>query len=182
MTKVLYKNRLMAEYVMGFAWALSGPALKTFYGLFPEWFFSMTAVWILVVGLLQKPLRKKFSVVELIKMVIVGDLIYIAVTLALVLLQNIKGMVIFDEIAMGPYMALLVAAAGKLDSYYLGKFKSYQQEIIRSTVGNNRIKIRIAAFALSGILMMFISIYELLLLQITAMAVGVYYEVKALRP
>ena len=182
MTKVLYKNRLMAEYVMSFAWALSGPALKTFYGLFPGWFFSMVAVWVLAVGLSQKPLRKRFSVVKLLKMVIVGDLIYISVMLILILAHNIKGIIVFSEIAMGPYLALLMAAAGKLDSYYLGKFKSYQQEIIRSTVGNNRIKIRIAAFALSGLLMMFMNIFGLLLLQIATMLIGIYYEVKALRP
>ena len=182
MTKVLYKNRLVAEYVMAFAWALTGPALKTFYGMFPEWFFSLAAIWILVVGLLQKPLRKRFSVVELLKIVIVADVVYMVVTVTLIALQNVKGLVIFDELAMGPYMALLMAAAGKLDSYYLGKFKSYQQEIIRSTVGNNKIKIRIAAFALSGLLIMFLNIYGLLLIQIAVMSIGVYYEVKALRP
>ena len=181
MTKELFKSRLIATYLMAVAWTISGPVMKIYYGELPSWFFSVVGIWALVIGLSQKPLRKKFSVVKLLKMVIAADVIYILAMIVLISLQNIKGIIIFEEIIMGPYAALLIAADGKLDSFYVGKFKPYQQELIRSRITNNRKWMSILGFTISALLTLVTGVYGILIIQLLIMIPGVYLEIKAVK-
>lgn len=181
MNKTIFKNRLIATYLMALAWTISGPIMKVYYGELPAWFFSIVGIWVLVIKLAQSPLRKRFSVVKLLKMVIAADIFYMIVMLLLISLHDIKYIIIFEEVIMGPYVALLIAADGKLDSYYVGKFKPYQQELIRSKITNNRQWMSILGFTTSAILTLVTGVYGILIIQLLIMVPGVYLEIKAVK-
>lgn len=181
MTKEIFKSRLIATYLMALAWTISGPIMKIYYGELPAWFFSVVGIWVLVIKLAQGPLRKKFSVVQLLKMVVVADIFYMVTMAILLSLHDIKNIIIFEEIIMGPYVALLIAADGKLDSYYVGKFKPYQQDLIRSKITNNRQWMSILGFTISAILTLVTDVYGILLIQLLIMVPGVYLEIKAIK-
>ena len=181
MTKKMFKTRLLAIYVMIVAWTISSPVLKTFYSLLPTWFFSIVGIWVLVAGLLQRPLRNKLSIPVLMKLVITLDIIYMIATIYFVLTHSVKGMLVFDEIIMGPYMASLLALDGKLESYYLGRFKPLFQDLIRSKITNNKQYSKIVGFILAAIASMWLNVYEILTLQVLIMFIGVILEIKSLR-
>ena len=181
MDKHLFKFRMMAVYIMVLAWSLSGPILKTYFNLLPSAFFGIIGIWVMMVGLTQKWLRKNFSVEQLLLFVIITDIVFIVGTGILNYQKDIKDMLIFHMIIDGPYHALMIASAGKLESYYLSKFSSKVQDGIRATIMNNKTYAAIIGLIIGSLLPFVMNVYGIVWVDLVMMIIGVWLEMKALR-
>jgi len=132
-SKYTFKFRFYAGLVMMFAWTVSSPIFKTYYGLLDAALFGVIGMWVAIVGLSQKWLRENFTVIELLKMLIIFDILFVIATTILVNI-NIKWLLIFELLADGPYFALLKAQSAKMENLYLGRFKPTQIEKIRNSL------------------------------------------------
>ena len=179
--KKMFRFRMMATYFMVVSWTLSGPVLKTYFNLLPTLFFSVIGIWVMIIGLSQKWLRKNLTIEKLLLLVIILDTVFITGTMIFNIEKNIKYLLIFHMVMDGPYHALLTASVGKLESYYIGKFKPVYQETIRATITNRKIYSTLIGLSLGGILSTVLNVYNILWVMIVVMSIGVILEIKALR-
>jgi len=181
MDKRLFKFRLLASYIMVLAWTMSGPVLKTYFNLLPSTFFGVVGIWALTISLLQRPLRSKFSVEQLLLMTIIVDVLFITGASIINYFKDIKLLLIYDMVLDGPYMAVLIATDGKLQSYYLGKFKPYYQDKIRASVMNKVTYAKLVGLAIGSLIPFITDVYGVVWCKTGLMAIAVWFELKALR-
>jgi len=181
MDKHLFKFRLLASYIMVLAWTMSGPILKTYFNLLPSTFFGIVGIWALVISLTQKPLRSKYSVEQLLMMTIIVDVLFIGGAAVINYFKDIKMLLIYDMVLDGPYMAVLIATDGKLQSYYLGRFKLSNQDSLRSSIMNKRTYVKLIGLVLGSLLPFVMDVYGVVWCKIILMTIAVGFEVKALR-
>ena len=181
MNKKVFKLRLAASYLMIASWTLSGPILKTYFNLLSSSFFGIIGIWALVIGLLQKPIRLKYSIQQLLVIVVLVDILYIVGTGILNYIGNIKMLLIYDMFLDGPYMAVLMATGGKLEALYLGRFKPAYQNRIAASIKNKIIYARIIGLIIGSILPYVMNVYGVVWIRLLTMSVAVVFELKALR-
>ena len=181
MDKHLFKFRLLASYIMVVAWTMSGPILKTYFNLLPSTFFGVVGIWALVISLLQKPLRSRFSVEQLLVLTIIVDILFIGGVAIINYFRDVKMLLIYDMVLDGPYMAVLIATDGKLQSYYLGRFKPYYQDSLRSSIMNKVTYAKLIGLVIGSILPFIMDVYGVVWCKIILMVVAVGFELKALR-
>jgi len=181
MDKHLFKFRLLASYIMVVAWTMSGPILKTYFNLLPSTFFGVVGIWALIVSLSQKPLRSKYSVEQLLMLTIIVDVLFIGGAAVINYFKDIKMLLIYDMVLDGPYMAVLIATDGKLQSYYLGRFKPSQQDSLRSSIMNKITYVKLIGLIIGSILPFTMDVYGVVWCKIILMTVAVGFELKALR-
>ena len=180
-TKKQFTNRMIAVYIAIVAWGISGPVLKTYFNLLPPVAFSVLGLWVMVVSLSQKYLRRKFNIVALMKMLMFVDLIYLTVIGFLNYTHNIRDLIVFDFILDGFYGALIIATTDKIQSFYIGKFKPGAQDRIRATITNNKQYASIIALVLAGILGMLYDVYTIIWIKLITLFVVVYFEYKSIK-
>jgi len=179
--KHLFLNRLMASYVMIVAWGMDGPIIKTYYNLLPAQFFGIVGIWALIVGLSQKWLRKNFSIQTLLKMTITTDVLFIVIISYFNAAHNIKGMLIFESIINGPYMAILYSTSEKLNTYYLSGLKHAMQDSIKATIYNRKLISSMFGLAVGTILSIFLSIFAIIWIKVILIIIGIKLELEALK-
>jgi len=181
MDKHLFRFRLLASYIMVVAWTMSGPVLKTYFNLLPSTFFGVVGIWALIVSLLQKPLRSKFNVEQLLVLTIVIDVLFISGAAVINYFKDIKLLLVYDMVLDGPYMAVLIATDGKLQSYYLGRFKPYYQDSLRSSIMNKVTYAKLIGLVIGSLLPFIMDVYGVVWCKIVLMTIAVGFELKALR-
>ena len=179
--KETFLYRLKAEYLMILAWTITSPVLKTYYGLLDSSFFGIVGIWATVIGLSQKYLRKWFSINQLLTMSIIFDLIYILILAYFNIHKDIKDMLIFELILDGPYMTVVFATINKLETYYLGRLKTFHQDRIRANIDNYRLWYSLLGLTIGTLLSMILDVYTLLWVKIILISIGIYLEYKSLR-
>ena len=181
MSKKAFKLRLTAGYLMVASWTLSGPILKTYFNLLSPTFFGIIGIWALMIGLLQKPIRLKYSIQQLLVTVVLLDILYIIGTGILNYIGNIKLLIIYDMVLDGPYLAILMATDGKLEALYLGRFKPAYQNKIGASIKNRMTVARIIGLIIGSILAYVMNVHGVIWVRLLVMSVGVIFELKALR-
>jgi len=177
----LFKKRFYVELIMIFAWTISGPVEKSYYSLLGVQFFSLVGIWALIIGLSQSWLRQKFSVVELLKLNMLFDILYLIGMLCLVYLHNIKHILMFDMIIDGPYLTVVFACLAKLENYTFEKWKAETRDRITAKLSNKRKIIVILALVLGGLLNYILNIFEILYLKLLIMSTGIWLTYKAIK-
>ena len=180
-TKYTYKLRLRAIMLMVVAWNITSPIFKTYFDLLPTTFFSIVGILVVLIGLFQKPLRKNLTVVQLMWLLISMDIFYIIGMSVLNYIGDIKYMLIFDMVIDGPYIALVMAANGQLESYYLSKFKPAIQDHFKATVMNLKQWSVLVGFSLAGVLSFILNVHEIVWLKLIIMSVAVYLEYRSIK-
>jgi len=181
MDKHLFKFRLTTSYVMIVAWTISGPILKTYFDLLSSSFFGIVGVWTLLVTLLQKKLRKRFTVEQLLIMMMIVDITFVTGASIIASFKDIKMLLIYDMILDGPYTAVLLAVDGKMESYYLSKFKPEIQDKLRGSVVNKRTYVKLIGLTIGSLLPFIMDVYGVVWCRIILMTIAVGFELKALR-
>ena len=179
--KVLFKSRMLSVYIAVLAWSMLGVVLKPEFKLLTPMFFSIAGVFVLIVGLSQKWLRKHLSVIQLLWLLILADLVYIVITAMFNYQYDLKHMIMFHQLYDGIYMSIITASVGKLESYYIGKFKPIYQETIRSTISNNRIYAMLLGLSAGGVLSYFLTIHVIVYIHILLIVIGMINLLRALR-
>ena len=181
MDKRMFKLRLIASYLMVASWTLSGPILKTYFNLLSSTFFGIIGIWALMIGLLQKPIRLKYSIEQLLVIVVLVDILYIIGAGILNYIGNIKMLLMYDMFLDGPYMAILTATDGKLEALYLGRLKPVYQNKIDAVIKNNIIYARLIGLIIGSLLPFVTNVYGVVWVRLLTMSIAVVFELKALR-
>ena len=181
MDKHLFKFRLLTSYIMIVAWTISGPILKTYFNLLPSMFFGVVGIWVMLVTLMQKWLRRKFTVEQLLIMMMIADITFVVGASILASFKDIKMLLVYDMILDGPYTAVLLAVDGKLESYYLSKFKPEVQDKIRGSVVNKRTYAKLIGLTIGSLLPFVMDVYGVVWCRIILMTIAIGFELKALR-
>jgi len=177
----LFKKRFYVELIMIFAWTISGPVEKSYYGLLGVQFFSLVGIWALIIGLSQSWLRQKFSVVELLKINMLFDIVYLIGMLYLVYLHDVKHILMFDMIIDGPYLTVVFASLAKLENYTFEKWKAETRDRITAKLSNKRKIVVILALVVGGLLSYAIDVFEILYLKLFIMSIGIWITYKAVK-
>jgi len=180
-SKETFKFRVLAGFVMSFAWTVSNPIFKTYYGLLDAAIFGVVGVWVALVGLSQGWLRKKFTVKQMLTMLVVFDIFFVVAT-SLLVNMNIKWLLLFELLADGPYFALLNAHSAKLKSLYLGKFKPETIEKISNKLTQKSIWVNLFGLA-SGAVLGWLTqdIMVAVLMRNILIIIGIIFELKAIK-
>ena len=180
-TKKQFKYRMLSIYSSIIIWSITGPVLKTYFNLLPSVLFSILGLWIMVVSLSQKWLRENYSIISLMKGLIVIDILYAVIIGVLNYNGNIKSIIIVDFVMDGFYTAFLIATSDKLQSYYIGKFKPDTQDRIRATIMNRKQYSAIAGLVLAGIVSLLFNVYEIIWLKLMGLGVVMYFEINSIK-
>jgi len=180
-SKETFKLRILAGFVMSFAWTISSPIFKTYYGLLDAVIFGVVGVWVALIGLSQGWLRKKFTVKQMLMMLVAFDIFFVIATSILVNV-NIKWLLLFELLADGPYFALLNAQSAKMKSLYLGKFKPETIEKISNKLTQEMIWVNLFGLA-SGAVLGWLTqdIVVAVMTRNILIIVGIIFELKAIK-
>lgn len=150
--KELFKARMQTMFIMVFAWSMSGPVLKTYYGLLNPTILALISIWVVIIKFAQKPLRKH-SALKLLKMSVVMDIIYVLATTLIVLSgAGITALLVFDLLYDGPYMVIVYAGSSNLKNEFFEGYTSKRRTRVESAVDNTRLKYNIAGLIIGGVI------------------------------
>ena len=148
--KELFRARMQTMFIMVFAWSMSGPILKTYYGLLNPTILALMSIWVVIIKFAQKPLRKHRAL-KLLKMSVVMDVIYVLATTAIMLSgAGVKTLLLFDLLYDGPYMVVIYAAESNLENEFFERYTADRRTMVESAVDNTRLKYNIAGLIIGG--------------------------------
>lgn len=150
--KEIYKARLMTMFIMIFAWSMSGPILKTYFGLLNPTVLALMSIWVMVIKFTQSALRK-LSALKLLKISVVMDIIYVLAT-ALIMLSStdVKILLLFDLLYDGPYMVIINASSSNLENEFFEGYTAKRRTLIESAIDNVQLKYNIAGLIIGGMI------------------------------
>ena len=179
--KELFRKRLMAERFMRFAWSISGPVFKSYYGLLGPQILAISSIWAMVIMLAQRKVRKKFSTLTLMKITLMLDIIYMVCMTSLAYLGDLKNLMLFEVAYDGIYILFIHATSSKLYNEVTDRYTAKARESINSNMMQTDLYVNLAGLAAGGLLSFVIGIMGIIAIKIAIMCVGVYYTIKAIR-
>ena len=181
LTKNGFKFRLYAMYIGIIAWSLDTPLMKQYFGLMPPEFWGVVGIWGTLIMLFQKKLREILNIKQLLLLLIVTDLFYLVIMGSLTLTENLKGMLMFESVYAGYYMLVVFAFSNKATNIYLSKFGSSTQEMVRTSIDQNKFKASLLGLTIATLLSFIINVYIAVFIKLILLSVIVYFEIKILK-
>jgi len=179
--KDVFRYRVIAAYLMNFAWLVAEPVYKSYYGTLDSLAFAIIGIWVAIISLSQKWLRAKFSIIQLLKILVITDIAYMIV-LPILAYSGVKYLLLFELLADGPYLALVRANSAKMESIYLGKFKPVVIERLRSELTQRFLYVNLLGLTAGGIIGYITNnLFAIVIIKVMIMAIGVYFEIKSLK-
>ena len=181
LTKMGFKYRLYAMYTGIIAWSLDTPLMKHYFGLMSPEFWGVVGIWGTLIMLFQKKLREILNIKQLLLLLIVTDLFYLIVMGGLTSTENLKGMLMFESVYTGYYMLVVFAFSNKATNMYLSKFRGPVQEMVRTSIDQNKFKASLLGLTMATLLSFVINIYIAVFIKLILLSVIVYFEIKILK-
>ena len=179
--KELFKKRLVAERFMKFAWSISGPVFKSYYGLLGPEVLASSSIWSMVIMLAQKKVRKNYSTLTLMKITLTLDIIYMVCMASLAYLGNLKNLMLFEVTYDGIYILFIHATSAKLYNEVTNRYTAKARESLNSNMVQTDLYVNLAGLAAGGLLSVVIGIMGIIAIKLAIMCIGVYYTIKAIR-
>jgi len=178
----MVKERLKVIYIMSFGWSIFAPTIKPFFNHFSGTFWSLMAIWGMIVVLSQKWLSNRFNITELMRMLFLLDILYVSVMLYSSITKNIDVFIFTEEFSAGFYVSVLLALDRKIFNIYFEGFKASFRTRIEATIQQRKLIIKLAGVTVAGILMYLrIDPYYILMLSSLVLIVGIRYSIPLLK-
>lgn len=176
-----FRERIIIEMIMLFAWSVTSPALKEFYNLLGPAFWGAISVYAMFVHLGQRTLRKHYKVQELFKLTLALDIAYLGYMAMLIYNGDMKSILIFNMLYDAPYMTVVFATIHKMENLAFDKWSGDRRDGIESKIENNKRIVTILSVAVGASLSYIISIYGLLTIQLIFLFIGIALTNRSLR-
>jgi len=178
----MLRKRLEIIYIMGFGWALIGPTIKPFFGHFSGTFWSLMAIWGMVVVLTQGWLSRRFSITQLMRMLFLLDVVYVSTIVYSASTKNIDIFIFVEEFSIGFYGSILMALDRKIFNEYFEGFKAGFRTRIESTIQQRKLISKLAAISLAGLLLYVgVDPYYILALSAIVLILGIIKSIPLLK-
>ena len=176
-----FRQRIIIEMIMIFAWAVTSPALKEFYNLLGPAFWGAISIYAMFVHLGQRTLRLKYSVQELFKLTLALDIVYFTCMSMLVYNGDMKNILLFELIYDAPYMTVVFATIHKMENLAFDKWSGDRRDKIESKIENSKRIVTILSVGVGASLSYVIPIYGLLTIQLIFIFIGITLTIRSLR-